>query len=517
MERHPTPVNREAPTPAGGDGAPAAEPPGLADLLRVQGLPVPAEPPATTGAPGAVDRIADWARSGLMWLTGRPDGPPLAPTGPVLARARASVGVLNAFGPWPGEPAAGRPLLESLPVELALGGRAALLGLTRHGAVSANGTARLTRCTDGWVALNLARPDDADLVGALLERDLGRPDADRPTAGAAIEAAWAAFASAAPGRRSADLVDRARLLGLPAAAVPPRPAGAAVPGPPGRGQLCVTVRPLGRPRPGRPLPRPFVLDLSALWAGPLCARLLGDAGLRVVKLESVGRPDGARAGDQTFYTWLHAGQASVAVDFTSRAGRSALAALVARADVVIESTRPRALAQLGIDAPTVVAARPGVTWVSITGYGRDSGDGPGAVAFGDDAAVAGGLVAWAGPATGRPGAAGGRPVFCGDAIADPLTGLYAAAAARASVAAGGGHLLEVSMAAVAAHANASGPVGPAPEPAARPGADGRWWVAVGTERVAVAPPRPPSPAGWGTAAPLGADTRAVLAEIGAPG
>ena len=41
-------------------------------------------------------------------------------------------------------------------------------------------------------------------------------------------------------------------------------------------------------------PHPLVVDLSALWAGPLCAHLLGLAGARVVKVESLGRPDGAR-------------------------------------------------------------------------------------------------------------------------------------------------------------------------------------------------------------------------------
>jgi crotonobetainyl-CoA:carnitine CoA-transferase CaiB-like acyl-CoA transferase len=115
---------------------------------------------------------------------------------------------------------------------------------------------------------------------------------------------------------------------------------------------------------------------------------------------------------------------------------------VAQADVVIESSRPRALAQLGIDAPAVVAARPGTTWVSITGYGRSSPR----VAFGDDAAVAAGLVAY-----DREGA----PVFCADAVADPITGLHAAVAALTSRARGGGHLAEVAM--VDAAASTLGP------------------------------------------------------------
>ena len=79
---------------------------------------------------------------------------------------------------------------------------------------------------------------------------------------------------------------------------------------------------------------------------------------------------------------------------------------------------------------------PGRIWLRITGYDDDSGR----PAFGDDAAVAGGLV----------GASADGPVFCGDAIADPLTGLEATLAVTESLGRGGGELIEVSMAAVAA-------------------------------------------------------------------
>ena len=62
---------------------------------------------------------------------------------------------------------------------------------------------------------------------------------------------------------------------------------------------------------------------------------------------------------------------------------------------MIEASRPRALAQFGLDAVDIVTANGGPQiWVSITGYGRN-GEGANRVAFGDDAAVAGGLVTWA--------------------------------------------------------------------------------------------------------------------------
>jgi crotonobetainyl-CoA:carnitine CoA-transferase CaiB-like acyl-CoA transferase len=108
---------------------------------------------------------------------------------------------------------------------------------------------------------------------------------------------------------------------------------------------------------------------------------------------------------------------------------------VGKADVVIESSRPRALEALGITPQRFLDEAPGRTWISITGYGR-SGPNANRVAFGDDAAVAGGLVAWEGPEA---------PVFCADALADPLSGLFAAFGGLAAMTAGGGILVDVSM------------------------------------------------------------------------
>jgi crotonobetainyl-CoA:carnitine CoA-transferase CaiB-like acyl-CoA transferase len=201
-----------------------------------------------------------------------------------------------------------------------------------------------------------------------------------------------------------------------------------------------------------------------------------------VKVESRGRPDGARFGPPAFFDLLHAGHESVALDFARAEDRAALRRLVSAADVVLESARPRALRQLGIDAEEIVATHEGVTWVAISGHGRDE-PGAGWAAFGDDAAAAGGLWALAGH--GLDG-----PLACADAIADPLTGVHAAAAALAAHDAGGGVLLDVALATVAAAAAASGP--PAAEDAGLP----------------VAPPRARPSAGRARA--LGADTARVL-------
>jgi crotonobetainyl-CoA:carnitine CoA-transferase CaiB-like acyl-CoA transferase len=74
----------------------------------------------------------------------------------------------------------------------------------------------------------------------------------------------------------------------------------------------------------------------------------------------------------------------------------------------------------------------------ITGYGT-VGSSATRVAFGDDAAVAGGLVGWDGH----------TPCFIGDAIADPLTGLAAAAAILGALVGDGAWVIEASMADIA--------------------------------------------------------------------
>ncbi len=117
---------------------------------------------------------------------------------------------------------------------------------------------------------------------------------------------------------------------------------------------------------------------------------------------------------------------------------AALRQLLEAADVVMESSRPAALARRRV-GPTDVAPRDGRVWLRITGHGTE-GESADWVAFGDDAAVSGGLVR---------GTEDG-PEFCGDAIADPLTGLHAALAVAESLNRGGGELIEMSMAAVAA-------------------------------------------------------------------
>lgn len=329
----------------------------------------------------------------------------------VLARARADCASISGAIAELG----GRPI--QIDADELITGRAALLGLAAPTRISCGGASQILEGADGWCALTLSRLDDLAAVPALLEDDDASVDP------------WKSLAAAVALRRVGDVVARARLLDIPAAVLGEVPAAEPV----------VVQR---QPGVQRPLADVLVVDMSSMWAGPLCGGLLAAAGATVVKVESPGRPDGTRGGHAGFFDWVNGAKLS----FAAAVGSGELAALLAAADVVIEGSRPAALARHGL-GPDVIPARPGRIWLRISGYGSGH---PQRIAFGDDAAVAGGLVVESG--TG--------PMFCGDAIADPLTGITATAAVLAALGTGGGAVIDIAMAAVAAsYAAATGPDG----------------------------------------------------------
>lgn len=328
-----------------------------------------------------------WGDSGLADLTGLPDGPPDFSRANVLSRAEQVA-----------------PDAATL-----LTGRAGLLGLTRGGRVSAGGATRMLAARDGWCAITLSRSDDIAAVPALLHADAVPADP------------WPALKRWAATRLVREIVERAVLLDIPAAAL-----GEAAAAPP-------RIRRLGARASVGASPGLLVADLSSMWAGPLCGHLLARAGATVVKVESPRRPDGTRGGNRAFFDWINGEKLSYCLDFDDQADE--LCQLLAVADIVIEGSRPAALARRRL-GPDHIAPRAGRIWLRITGYDDDSGR----AAFGDDAAVAGGLV----------GTSADGPVFCGDAIADPLTGLEATSAVTESLNRGGGELIQLAMAAVAA-------------------------------------------------------------------
>jgi len=340
-----------------------------------------------------------------MALTGFAGGPALMCPAPLASCAAGVVRALDAVAP---------AAFKSDGAAL-LGERAAVAGLSRNGAISPGGACRLLNAADGVLAVNLPRDADWELLPAWFEGDCS-PD-------------WTSLALQVAGKSRSHLIARGRVLGLAVAPeAPPVP----------RAWYHLNTDDL----PGSPPEHaPLVIDLSALWAGPLAAHLLLCTGARVIKVESRKRLDGARRGPPGFFDLLHAGKEECVLDFDTE--REQLLALLAAADIVIDASRPRALRQLGLNPEEIVKNRPGLVWVNITGYGRT---GPQAdwIAFGDDAATAAGL-------THIMHEACGASVFCADAVADPLTGLHAALAALVLYRQGRGGLVALALSDVAAH------------------------------------------------------------------
>jgi hypothetical protein len=302
------------------------------------------------------------------------------------------------------------------------GERGSVNGYVIAGRTSAGpGGSRLLQTRDGgWFALTLIRPIDREYLPALFLDD-GVDAQD-----------WSAIARAVTRFDAAELVARGRLLGLLVASADETPASPPV-------EIMGTGA--DRLRTGAP---PLVVDLSAIWAGPLAGHLLWLAGAEVVKVESPGRPDLIRRDDPSTFETINQGKANVALDLTRTGDRDALVALIRRADIVIESSRPRALRQLGIDADSLVAETPGLVWLSVTAHGA-SGEAAMWAGIGHDSGVAGGLSRALAQACGEVG-------YVGDALPDPLTGITAAREAWRAWRSGKAQRIGFAMSAVTARA-----------------------------------------------------------------
>ena len=270
--------------------------------------------------------------------------------------------------------------------------RAAELKIAPQGGCSANQSCRLMPTKDGYIAVNLARPEDWTLLPAWLEAGVNN---------------WSQLSAQVLQRSSALLLERGRLMGLAVAT-------------PNEAMASDAVDALSDLN-AHSAASSLVVDMSALWAGPLCSHLLQCCGFQVIKVESVQRPDGAREGSPKHFHALHEGKECQRFDFRDPTDLRRLRMLLASADVVIEGSRPRALRALALDRESIMTAAGSVAaashlWLSLTAYGRASPFGDW-VGFGDDVAIAAGAF---------DATQANAPAFIADAIADPLTGLVAA-------------------------------------------------------------------------------------------
>ena len=342
------------------------------------------------------DVASRWAMSGAMSLTGEPSGPPRqVPVGVTLRMEQLATTIGEITG-------------LSIDGPALLGERAAIAGFTRQGSRSVGGYAQLVESIDKPICINFARPDDLRSIPAWLQEEIDPNNRKE-------------LFSVLGKSKSEQLMKQADLLGIPL-------------GVPDTEKHKHPARLTEGKTSNKQAATTLVIEFGSLWASPLCGDLLRRSGCRVIKIESVSRPDGARRGPTGFFDLLNGGKESLALDFSDDRSLELLKKIVKEADVIIEGSRPRALRQLGIDAE--IEVEDGKVWVSITGYGRNGPRSKG-VAFGDDAAVSGGLFLK-------------DPLcFIADAVSDPSAGLLAATLALSALKSGKGWLIDISLSAVA--------------------------------------------------------------------
>ena len=197
-----------------------------------------------------------------------------------------------------------------------------------------------------------------------------------------------------------------------------------------------------------PLQGVRVLDLSRVFAGPLCGMVLADFGAEVIKVEHPGRGDdtrdwGMRIGktETTYYNSMNRNKRSITVDLQTPEGVKIIHDLLPQCDVVVQNFKTGGAEKLGLGYEQLKAIKPDLIYCSVAGY--DS-SGPEAKRPGYDLVIQGesGLMA-------LNGEANTPPLKFGVAVVDLMTGMYAAQAVLAALfqrtRTGKGRLIEMAL------------------------------------------------------------------------
>ncbi|MEX1253355.1 MAG: CoA transferase [Dehalococcoidia bacterium] len=188
----------------------------------------------------------------------------------------------------------------------------------------------------------------------------------------------------------------------------------------------------------KPLEGVRILDLTQVYAGPTCTRILSDLGAEVIRMEAPSRLDVTRNLIHTdndgqelpweralYFTIRNAGKKEIVVDLNQERGRELLRGLIAQSDVFAESFTPRVMRAFELDYEHAKQIKPDIVMISLSGYGQD---GP----YSDWSAYGMGLEPASGVAqlTGYPG---GPPLRTGMSFTDPYSGFLGAGAVLAAL------------------------------------------------------------------------------------
>ncbi len=172
----------------------------------------------------------------------------------------------------------------------------------------------------------------------------------------------------------------------------------------------------------KPLSGIRVLEMGQLIAGPFAARMLGEFGAEVIKIEPPGRGDPLRSwrllheGTSVWWQVQSRNKQSVTLDLRDPEIQAVVRRLVAEVDVVVENFKPGTLEGWGLGWEDLRQVNPRLVMLRVSGYGQTGPycDRPG---FGVVAEAMGGLR----HLSGEPGR---TPVRVGVSIGDSLAALH---------------------------------------------------------------------------------------------
>jgi crotonobetainyl-CoA:carnitine CoA-transferase CaiB-like acyl-CoA transferase len=187
-----------------------------------------------------------------------------------------------------------------------------------------------------------------------------------------------------------------------------------------------------------------VIECGTFITAPMTAMILADLGAEVIKVERPGTGDPFRGFEGKLYSpqfiAFNRNKKSMSVDMSKPDGQRIVKDLVAKCDVLLENFRPGTMDKLGLGGSQLSQLNPRLIYCSITGFGSDGPyrDRP---AFDTVAQSLSGFLSLY--------VDGAAPQIRGPAVADAITGLYAAIAIEGAVyrreKTGGGAVVEVPM------------------------------------------------------------------------
>ena len=134
----------------------------------------------------------------------------------------------------------------------------------------------------------------------------------------------------------------------------------------------------------KPLEGIKVVELATYLAAPVCARVLGDWGAEVIKVETLDGDIWRKYGvnlstpiepdENPLFDIANTNKKSVTLDLKTEEGMDILHKLLAQADVFVTNNRLSPLKRMGLDYETLKERYPRLIYALLTGYGETGPD-----------------------------------------------------------------------------------------------------------------------------------------------